>query len=128
MSRILVTGSRRWKLAGKLEYELTRAIAQFNDGDVTVIHGSCPSGADRLADNWVRSVFGSDLGNGIKLEIHHADWSGLGRKAGPLRNRAMVEAGADVCLAFLTPDSVGGSMTADMAEKAGIEVRRFHES
>lgn len=128
MSRILVTGSRHWKWRGKVEYELTRAIAQFNDGDVTVVHGGCPSGADRMADDWVRDVFPRPLLTSVRLEVHKADWKGLGRKAGPLRNKEMVGAGADVCLAFLTPESVGGSMTADMAEEAGIEVRRFHES
>lgn len=125
MSRILVTGSRHWKWREKVEYELMRTVAQLNDGDVTIVHGGCPSGADRIADDWVRNAFPRGP---VKLEVHKADWRRSGRKAGPLRNKEMVEVGSDVCLAFLTPESVGGSMTADMAEKAGIEVRRFYES
>ncbi len=129
MSRILVTGSRHWSWRAKVEHELTRALAQFNDGDMVVVHGGCPSGADRIADGWVRDVFPRPLiGRSVKLEVHKADWKRFGRKAGPIRNREMVEAGADVCLAFLTFDSVGAAMTADLAGSAGIEVRRFYES
>ena len=118
-----MTGSRRWKWREKLEYELTRAISQFNDGDITVVHGGCRSGADRLADSWVRHTFTDGL---VKVEVHEADWN-KGKRAGPMRNREMVEAGADICLAFLTHDSIGGSMTALMAESAGIPTRRFYE-
>jgi hypothetical protein len=33
-------------------------------------------------------------------EPHLADWKGLGNIAGPERNREMVEAGADLCIAL----------------------------
>jgi hypothetical protein len=41
-------------------------------------------------------------GLGIKAEAHpvtDADWKRLGKRAGPLRNSAMVRAGADLCIA-----------------------------
>ena len=37
---------------------------------------------------------------GILVEPHRADWKGLGNIAGPARNREMVEAGADLCVAL----------------------------
>ncbi len=37
---------------------------------------------------------------GITVEPHVADWKGLGNVAGPARNREMVEAGADLCIAL----------------------------
>ena len=36
----------------------------------------------------------------IKAEPHVADWTGLGNIAGLARNREMVEAGADLCIAL----------------------------
>jgi hypothetical protein len=57
---------------------------------------------------------------GRAVEVHAADWAANGRAAGPMRNRAMAQAGARVLLAF-----PGGSGTADMvrqAQRVGIPV------
>jgi hypothetical protein len=37
---------------------------------------------------------------GVTVEPHLADWKGLGNVAGPARNREMVQAGADLCVAL----------------------------
>lgn len=95
------------------------------------------------------------LGAALVAEPHPADWDSCAdhcspahRKrrwdgttycpaAGLRRDAEMVAAGADVCLAFVAPcvkpacrkrkphGSHGASHTARIAEKAGIEVRRF---
>ena len=49
----------------------------------------------------------------------------LGRAGGPVRNQEMVDAGADVCLAFIAPDSRGARDCARRAEDAGIRTIRF---
>lgn len=57
----------------------------------------------------------------VEQEVHDADWNEYGRAAGPIRNQEMVDAGADVCLAFPT----GGPGTRDCmrrARDAGIRV------
>jgi hypothetical protein len=119
--RILVTGSRDWPDDDELlPYELGLAIG---DGSregrrVVIVHGACPTGADALADRLARD-------HGFDVEPHPADWERHGKTAGPIRNREMTEAGADVCLAFVKDCSPGATGCADMAERAGIPVRRF---
>jgi hypothetical protein len=118
--RILVTGSRDWDDLWILETAIQqewwkRGGTAFN---VAIIHGDCPTGADKMADAVA-------LKARFRVERHPALWAKHGRAAGPIRNREMVEAGADVCLAFIKNKSRGATGCADMAEKAGIPTRRF---
>lgn len=121
--RILVTGSRDWDDYATLLHAVRRAIlslaqAPGYDGTVTVVHGACPSGADAMAHE-VATFFG------CKIERHPADWDTHRKRAGYVRNAEMVGLGADVCLAFIRNGSRGASMTADLAEKAGIPTIRY---
>lgn len=112
--RILVTGSRDWADRVTLSGALDAAAAA---GPCTIVHGGA-RGADRLAGEWARA-------NGVAVQVFTADWNTYGRRAGYVRNAAMVAAGADVCLAFIKNGSPGATMTADLAERAGIPVRRY---
>jgi len=118
--RILVTGSRDWPDDGSVETALRKLRSEnylkTGSDQVTVVHGDCPTGADAYAKRWARS-FG---------EAHPADWKKHGKAAGPLRNKHMVNLGADICLAFILNQSKGASGCADLAEKAGITTVR-HE-
>lgn len=83
--RILVTGSRTWRNEALVDEAIRKAMARFPGNSVTefvIVHGDCPSGADRLADEWARA-------NSVEVERHPANWGLHGRKAGMLRNEVM---------------------------------------
>lgn len=117
--RILVTGSRDWTD----RQTIIDAFLDLNEwrpidwDDVVVVHGDCPTGADHIADVWARSV-------GLKVEAHPADWS-IGKKAGPLRNKKMVDLGADIVLAFPKGESRGTRGCIKLAQEAGLEVKIY---
>ena len=111
--RVIVCGGRRY---GERHPELAlihRVIASIHDG-ATVVHGAA-RGADVRAGE-------AALRRGLWVEAHPADWFRYGNAAGPIRNQEMINAGADVVIAF-----PGGRGTADLcrrAEAAGIPVLR----
>ncbi len=86
--------------------------------EAALMHGACPSGADALANR-----YGMDTG--MHVVRFPADWERWGRKAGYVRNAEMIELRPDICLAFIRNGSRGASMTAQLAEDAGIPTRRF---
>ncbi len=114
--RILITGSRDWEDWEAVDTAIQNVIGN-QWGPHTVVHGTA-RGADSIADYWARY-------RGLTPEPHPADWNRYGKRAGFVRNAEMVNLGADVCLAFIRNGSRGASMTAELAEKAGIPVRRF---
>jgi hypothetical protein len=118
--KILVTGSRDWTDARSIELEMFRALyeAKTPFSEAVLIHGACPTGADALAEEYATAT-------GMHIIRRPADWDRYGKRAGYLRNVELVELEPDVCLAFIRDKSRGASMTADLAEGAGIEVRRF---
>jgi hypothetical protein len=105
VNRVIVCGGRDFN-----DGELMAEVLQELPPNTVVVHGDCPTGADRLAENmW---------GN---TEPHPANWKKHGRAAGPIRNQKMADLGADRMIAF-----PGGNGTLDMtqrAARAGIPVR-----
>lgn len=134
--RILITGSRTWTDPKAIHDALNEVFFASTCTDhVTVVHGACPRGPDAIAADWVKAIRTAEWL--VTEERHPADWRAHGAGAGFRRNAEMVNAGADLCLAFIDPcdnrdcdrtephGSHGASHTADLAEKAGIETRRF---
>jgi len=119
--RILITGSRDWTDSEVIHDALHSYMASVDFAPAVLVSGSCPTGADRLAEK-IWTFFGVG-----EIERHPADWNTYGKRAGFLRNAEMVNLGADVCLAFIKDGSRGASHTAALAEKAGIPTRRFTE-
>lgn len=111
--RIIVCGGRKYKNWESIAHVLGGLLTEF--GSFTLVHGDC-TGADGLAKHWA-------LLSGVEHEPHPADWTTHGKAAGPIRNREMLAAGADLVVAF-----PGHNGTADMvriAERAGVRVRKI---
>lgn len=116
--RILITGSRDWDNIGQIRHTLSLFARPTDNKIVTLVSGNCPTGADFICEEIARSA-------GWLVELHPANWGMHNKKAGFIRNKAMVDAGADVCLAFIKNNSKGATMCADLAEKAGIRTVRI---
>lgn len=120
--RILVTGTRdvtpllERTVCAALE-DAFAALSPAQRATAVVVHGAA-RGADTVAGFWA-------LTSGLTAERHPADWDRHGPGAGPVRNREMVAAGADVCLAFPRPSSAGTWDCVRKAAHAGIPVRIF---
>jgi hypothetical protein len=83
----MVTGSRDWT-----ELSVIRmALAAFYPGRTgdwlapTIVHGDA-RGADRMASEIAKRM-------GYGVEAHPADWERHGKRAGPIRNREMLDSG-----------------------------------
>ena len=144
MPRILVTGSRDWDNRVTISRVVLGYINKVcpmlldenghpdrrDTSDVVIVHGACPDGADALVEEWAQGCVPP-----IKTEPHPADWVAAPKIGGLLRNKYMVDLGADICLAFLKPCvsdrcqreevhySHGAAHCLTLAHRAGIEVQ-----
>ena len=119
--RILVTGGRKWADKAIIRHALLAVWkAAGSPPDVVLVSGGCPTGADAYAET-VGAAYG------FTVERHPADWAKYHKAAGPIRNKEMVQAGADVCVAFFMPGSVGTANCMRLAEKAGIPIKVYAE-
>src|SRR3546814_7576336 len=109
--RVLVTGSRDWQTIGTVRGALDEILGSIpDDQPLVVVHGDCPTGADIMAKVWALTRFTpvcTDDYERVIEEAHPAAWHVDGRAAGPVRNKAMVDKGADVCLAFIRDVKIG---------------------
>lgn len=107
---------RRVLACGGRSYRNCEAVKFFLDSfqPMSVLIEGGASGADTLARLWAEW-------NGVPVVTVEAEWTRLGRGAGPIRNQRMIdEQYPDLVVAF-----PGDSGTADMvsrALRAGIEV------
>jgi hypothetical protein len=114
--RLLITGSRDWDDMLAVVRAL-RAVAEQLPRDTVLVSGACPTGADLMCEQvW--------SGMNRPIERHPAQWAAHGKRAGFVRNAHMVKLGADQCVAFIRNGSRGATMTAELAENAGIPVTR----
>lgn len=120
MSRLLITGSRAHQWTPYDSHALLIAVREILEKThelPVLVHGGA-TGADTEA-----ARVGQRFLN-LPTEVHRADWNTHGRAAGPIRNKEMVNLGADLCLAFPDHSKGQGSRGTwgciDLAYQAGI--------
>lgn len=116
-ARLLITGSRYFNDADLMHTAIRDAVSTlrgFGFNHVVLVHGGA-RGADMLAAHIGRSM-------GLEIEAHPARWDVYGKAAGPVRNREMVELGADLMLAFPVGESRGTRGCMQLAREKGCAV------
>ncbi len=110
--RVLVCGGRDNSDSDFIHWVL--ATLHAKKAITLVIHG-CATGADSIGEQWAAQT------DGVTSYGVPADWKKHGSRAGPIRNRLMLEHGKpDLVVAF-----EGGAGTRDMttaATAAGVKV------
>lgn len=113
--RVVIAGSRKFNDYSLFSKAVDTCLSRVrNEYAIVILSGHC-SGTDLMAERYAEE-------NGFRVEVFPADWS-LGRKAGPLRNKQMVDI-ADFAIAF--PSGGPGTRSLiDLAQKKGIPIRVF---
>ena len=113
--RVIIAGSRHFSDYKVFSSVVDNCLTRIrNEYEIIILSGHC-SGADMMAERYARE-------NEFELEVFPADWS-LGRKAGPLRNKAMVDI-ADYAIAF--PSGGRGTQSlVNFAKQKGIPTKVY---
>lgn len=122
--RIIVCGSRQAQVH---PYDILKILDLYKPEElgITWVHGGS-GGADMAAHDLALDLMTEEDENcygGPPPEEHPARWDLHGKAAGPIRNKQMAEAGADLCLAFWDGRSKGTSNMIVLAVRHGIPVR-----
>jgi hypothetical protein len=107
-ARIAVIGSRKYPSA-----HAVKAFVEALSDDTIVVSGGA-AGVDTWAEEAARD-------RGLKTLVFHANWDGLGRKAGPIRNAEII-ANADKVVAFWDRESRGTLNALVQARDAGLPI------
>jgi hypothetical protein len=124
--RVLITGSRDWPEQQIVWGALDQQFERLYDGKTfVVVHGDA-RGADHMARAWANGKRRDSVEyKHVFHEAHPALWRQNGvfvPSAGHQRNKAMVDNGAAVVLAFIKDNSPGATGCANVARRAGLDV------
>ncbi len=121
-AKVLVCGSRMFALDGdgkRIVRDRLDAIYEAADSpDFHVVTGGA-NGPDEWAREWA-------VQGGIDHTVLYAQWEDYGKRAGIIRNVAMLNTNPGLVLAFWDGESKGTKHTIDEARKRGIEVEVVH--
>lgn len=113
--RVIIAGSRHFAPAEADEHVLTAvalAVRAFGIEITEVVSGGA-RGIDAAGSRWAAA-------NGIPLRVFEADWDGLGKAAGHIRNAAMADhADAAILIPHPTLESRGTLNMLEQMERRG---------
>jgi len=122
--RVIIAGSRDFNDFPKLMnscIDILHEISEQNDNldKIRIVSGTA-RGADLLGEQYAKVA-------GYEVSRFPADWDGLGKRAGYVRNAemakyAMADGNYGVLIAFWDGKSKGTKHMIDLAEKNGLEV------
>ena len=124
--RIVICGGRHFNDYEQLKTTITNFLKQrkIEVENVEIVSGHC-QGADMLGEQYAKEY-------GLNLTIFPADWQRYKRKAGPIRNKQMIEyimqTENKAVIAFVSENSKGTKQTVLLAKRAGIFVVETHYS
>lgn len=116
---VLITGSRDWDKDDFVRNVLFELLMIYGDR-LVIMHGDCPSGADRIARDWC-------VANGVRERRFPADWDRYGGVAGPIRNGIMVSERPNEVVSFMRNGSRGTTDCVTKARRAGLNVRDSYD-
>lgn len=102
--RIVISGSRAYPNKEQVLSWLERNVSPFMN-DTVVVGGA--RGVDTWAQEWAEDC-------GVPVDVFPADWTGLGKKAGYVRNVEMIDTAHKV-VAFWDGESPGTRHAIDIA-------------
>lgn len=110
--RVIVCGGRDYLDEATVFATLDRVHAKYGD-ELVIITGSCPTGADFLAEQWAKS-------REVEYMGFPARWKRLSKAAGRERNTRMRDKSKpDAGIAF--PGRDGTNMMCELLEEIGIK-------
>lgn len=112
---MLVCGSRGYSDRGQFLASFAGAVRDAPDKMVVEILSGGADGPDTWAIGYGRSW-------GHSVRVFPADWKGLGKRAGIVRNLQMLDEVPALVLAFWDGQSKGTKHTIDEARRRGIKV------
>lgn len=119
--RIIIAGSRNFNDYEFLKREVLNIVKYDNRPKeyVKIISG-CARGADTLGEQFAKEY-------GLEVKKFPADWDGLGKRAGYVRNAEMAKYSVEdyndgMLIAFWDGKSKGTKHMIDLANKHGLEV------
>lgn len=122
--KIIIAGGRDFNNLERLFKVCDRILKELDE--IEIVSGMCPPTKDSQGNviAWGADMLGLMYAKDREYKIHEfpADWDGLGRKAGPLRNGEMAIY-ADGLIAFWDGKSRGTKNMIDTAKKLELKVR-----
>lgn len=125
MYRVVITGSREFTSRDIIAKALSKVWRDNGKQPFVLVHGAA-RGADSIG-----AAIARKYPDRIVEEAHPAIWrtpdGELDKAAGFRRNKQMIDAGADLCLAFFHEDATnrGTKHCSGYAEKQGVPVVKY---